>query len=188
MTKLYQQPFNKIVKDLKTLQGLTQFVETGTSNGSTVDWAKELFTKITTIEIVPETYYATKQRLSDTHINFLLGDSRIVLPTIDLTIPTLFWLDAHAGGGKFSLDDNCPLLDELEFITSFPAEHAMLIDDINAFCFPLAKPFDYTKWPTLNEIFDLIGSKYTIMIKNNVMIAVPHKYTVQVRQQLSLYE
>lgn len=58
----------------------------------------------------------------DSKINFLFGDSKIILKNLISTLkgPIIFWLDAHwSGGDTYGYKDECPLLDEIKIINSY---------------------------------------------------------------------
>lgn len=173
MTKIYDSFLSQIIEKIIDEKNIDQFVETGTYTGKSLSWISQRFQKVYTIEINEQYYTQTKENFKNTNINFLLGDSRDCLRSINLNNPSVFWLDAHSGGGVFSNDEDCPLVDELKIIIESKRDHFILIDDAYAFMFPLSHPYNYKKWPTLNDIFDIIGSNYTIFIKNDVIIAIP---------------
>jgi hypothetical protein len=77
---------------------IPNFVETGTYQGGTAEWATRHFEKVLTIEGQKKIYEATSARLSSIpNLTCLLGDSRDVFKETcaGLDGPTLFWLDSH---------------------------------------------------------------------------------------------
>lgn len=172
MSKIHKGILRKISEYISENKS-RNFVETGTYNGSSLSWASSTFDTVSTIEVNEQFFLETKSKFNQKNITFYLGDSRHIIKTLNLNNPTIFWLDAHSGGGNFSKIDDCPLLDELSFIARSHINHYIIIDDVYAFCFPLSKPFDWQKWPSLNDIFDIIGEKYLIIIKDNFLLAVP---------------
>ena len=130
------------------------------------------------------------------NVEFVLGNSAVELGRIcsRLAEPALFWLDAHAGAGFFGADDNCPLLAELEAcLVKAPANHCILIDDARAFVAPPPPPFDYRKWPSLDEIIAMVLRRggYHVAVISDVIAVVPvalrevvAQYTFQVRPKI----
>lgn len=188
MTKISNDFLTTIVDNIIKKSKVEQFVETGTYHGNSIPWALDRFKKIHTIEIREDYHTNVKEKYKNTDVNFLLGDSRECLSKINLSTPTIFWLDAHAGGGKFSEIDDCPLIEELKIIVQSGQNHFILIDDAYAFCYPLSTPYDYKCWPTLNDIFDILGRKFYIVLKNDILICVPYTDKEAYQQIFSKHE
>jgi hypothetical protein len=95
------------------------------------------FDTLYTIEIKPEFYYHTKSKYIGNKINFLLGDSSLLLEdmTKNISKPTIFFLDGHWSAentGRGAKD--CPLYEELNHINnSFKEEAIVIIDDFRLF-------------------------------------------------------
>ena len=124
------------------------FIETGTYNGETIFSMVPLFNKLYTIEISEKYYTNTKNYYFsnnllennssyDKKINFLLGDSSIVLQYIlpIITDKCIFFLDGH-----WSSDDtgrgekDCPLIEEITHINNLCKTDAIIIiDDFRLF-------------------------------------------------------
>ena len=124
------------------------FIETGTYNGETIFSMEPLFNKLYTIEISEKYYTNTKNYYFsnnllennssyDKKINFLLGDSSIVLQYIlpIITDKCIFFLDGH-----WSSDDtgrgekDCPLIEEITHINNLCKTDAIIIiDDFRLF-------------------------------------------------------
>lgn len=177
MGRITNDPICSIAEVIISEQSLSHYIETGTYKGNSLWWALTHFTSIVTIEINKEYQDIAKSLYYDDRIKFILGDSRNSLSQEDLSTPSLIWLDAHSGGGNYDIEDNCPLIEELNIIMDSPIDHYIMIDDARAFCWPLASPFDYTKWPSLNDIFSTVSSRYWIgYIKDTfVLIPLQHK-------------
>lgn len=113
------------------------FVETGTSDGGTVENLAKDFNQLHTVEIAPSIFNRSKDRLKDyTNIKFWLGDSTVVLPEIlaETEGNLLFWLDGHFCGdpeGRGVKDT--PIIDELRLILADKRPHVILIDDARLF-------------------------------------------------------
>jgi len=180
MGAIHQSPWADLARELAKDGGLEAFVETGTFLGYAMPWASRTFRKVWTIEINAK--YVEQAQIANRslgNVTFVHGDSASALPGIvkQLDCPTLFWLDAHAGGGSYGSEDNCPLAQELETIFSSPFEHCVLIDDARAFLAPPPPPFNYRKWPTLEDIFAVVLKRggYNVVTINDVLIIVPEK-------------
>jgi hypothetical protein len=163
----------KIISEYIATNKTKNFVETGTYHGSSLDWAAETFENVSTIEINEKFFIDVQHNFRQPNIKFYLGDSRNILRSLAIAESTLFWLDAHSGGGNFGDTDDCPLLDELEYIANLKNKQYIIIDDVYAFCFPLPAPFEWKKWPSLNDIFKILNQKFCIMIKDNFLLAIP---------------
>jgi hypothetical protein len=149
-----------IAKTLAKRFQLNTFFETGTFEGGTTEWAIAHFERVITVEASAELFAAATHRLAR-HENLTrhLGDSRLVLRDLLPTLPpTLFWLDAHwSGGPTAGVDDECPLLGELELIRPYGSAHFVLIDDARLFLEPPPRPHKMEQWPTLDQIIQSFG-------------------------------
>lgn len=119
--------------------GLETFVETGTNDGRSVEFARHIFKEVYSIELHAERYeYCKNKFLGVNNVHLYQGDSEILLPQIVKNLPNeriLFWLDAHLGS-----DDPGPLSSakhkfsghyELEYLLNRKLTHSViLVDDI----------------------------------------------------------
>ncbi|OGQ94630.1 MAG: hypothetical protein A2521_06310 [Deltaproteobacteria bacterium RIFOXYD12_FULL_57_12] len=180
MGSIHQLPLAKLAENLSVQLGIQDFVETGTYLGGSLEWGSRTFERVTTIELRQDYHAAARARLTHlTNVDFRLGDSALELKSVCETIkgPTLFWLDAHAGAGFFGQDDICPLLTELEIITCRKKDDVIFVDDVRAFLAPPPPPFDYSKWPTLDEVMRVVlrrNTTHTVVI-NDTLIIAPRK-------------
>lgn len=113
------------------------FIETGTFNGDTIFALEPYFNKLYTIEF-SETYYNnTKNKYSGSKINFILGDSSIVLESLlpNITDKCIFFLDGHFSGGDTGQSNkDCPLYEEITHIHNLCTNDAIIIiDDFRLF-------------------------------------------------------
>src|SRR5882757_8097380 len=118
---IHVNPLATLGYSLAQAGGLRSFVETGTFQGASLPWASQVFEKVWTIEINEEYQAAAKQAVGPLpNVTFLLGNSKDHIARLckEIDGPALFWLDAHAGAGFFGPNENCPLLEELEAVTS----------------------------------------------------------------------
>ena len=178
MGSIHVEPLASLSYSLAQAGGLRRFVETGTYLGASLPWASKNFERVWTVEINPA--YQRQAILTVgplPNVTFLLGNSRDHIDKICTEIdgPALFWLDAHAGAGFFGPNENCPLLDELKAVLASNQPHCILVDDARAFVAPPPPPFDYRKWPALDEVMRVVLTKpgYHVSIINDVLIAVP---------------
>lgn len=136
------------LREIKNLNGINVFVETGTYRGDTVNHFKNDFKKIYSVEVGSEFANSAKQRFAGyPNVEIVEGDSAQVLPSIinKLAEPALFWLDAHCSEGDTARGtDYSPIISELKIILSSPLNHAVMIDD--------ARLFNGVNYPTLGAI------------------------------------
>ena len=152
---------------------LSTLVETGTYFGSMVEAMKRQFSRVYSIEFSEELYQKAKQRFADdANVTLLQGDSAVRLKEIvaDLSVPALFWLDAHYSGGVTARADlDTPIVEEIRTILSSAHDHVLVIDD--ARCFTGAD--DY---PTVEHVCAQIRAlkpTYTAYVKHDAIIAEP---------------
>jgi hypothetical protein len=131
----YQQKFN-----------LECFVETGTFMGDTVEQMRKHFELLYSIELADALAAKAQQRFEHIpNVHILHGDSgeKIKEILLQLSKPTLFWLDGHYSG-EFTVGDefiktakaeiNTPILNELAAILKNGLENnVILIDDARLF-------------------------------------------------------
>ncbi len=154
-----------VLKQLARQHGLTVFVETGTFDGDMVDALKGCFSRIYSIELSPRLHERAKMWFrSRSHIRLLQGDSATILSSLveTLTVPALFWLDAHYSAGNTARGEvDTPILAELAHILDAPdLGHVIVIDDARAFGRDPA-------YPTLDDLCDFIRAR-----RKNVQITV----------------
>ncbi len=181
MGSIHLSPLADLARELARAGDIRDFVETGTYMGGALGWAARSFERVWTVEINPEFQGQAKaNNAGASNINFMLGDSASELPKIvgELKGPALFWLDAHAGAGYFADHDICPLVDELATVLASPFEHCILVDDARAFLAPPPPPFDYRKWPTLEQIYAALAKRpgYNVVTIADVLIIVPERH------------
>lgn len=187
MGAIHLSPLADLARELARAGGLRDFVETGTYVGSALPWASRMFERVTTVELNPQFQAQAKANNAGlANVTYLLGDSASELPRIvaELKGPALFWLDAHAGAGYFADTDICPLVQELETVLVAPHQHCIIVDDARAFLAPPPPPFDYRKWPSLDQIFAAIAKRpgYNVVTIADVLIIVPERHRHLVAQ------
>lgn len=169
------------INDIKTKFNLKTFFETGTLYGDTVDYYKNTFEQLFTVEIDKDLATSAIQRFKSTsNINVYWGSSvqglKDLLPTISTNI--LFWLDAHFPGAdahKVSYDaekdqdTRLPLEKELHTILELRPENkdVIIIDDLWLY---EDGPFE---WGSFDNHMKSIGSTVTresLGVKNSDFI------------------
>ncbi len=155
MGAVHAPPLRDLALLLARQFGIKDFIETGTFMGRVLEWAAVSFERVVTIEVRPDFLAGARAKWGHlANVEFILGDSAQALAEVckKLKGPGLFWLDAHMGAGFYSTEEYCPLLEEIKRINASPFDHCLLIDDARAFIAPPPAPFDYRKWPSLDEI------------------------------------
>jgi hypothetical protein len=167
---------------------LREFIETGTFQGGTADWASRHFGHVITMDLPGPWYETAKAALaSRPNVNLLCGDSRKLLyGIIDSLPPAIFWLDAHWMGSGPMADLECPLLGEIAAINRSLLPNVLLCDDARYFCTPPPLPHRPEQWPSLNEVVEALandGKRYVILFED-VLIAVPAEWRTWLTQYL----
>lgn len=116
---------------------ITCFIETGTCKGDTIEYVKNDFKKIYSIELSKTfTEEAIFRFQNDSHVKIIPGDSAIELPKLlqNISEPCFFWLDGHYSYGDTAKGDKeSPILEEIKPILTSPHNHIILIDDARLF-------------------------------------------------------
>jgi hypothetical protein len=135
----------QIIDMLRKEHNLKVMLETGTFMGDTVEYFREKFNRIISIELSEELATKAKARFAgDMKINILQGDSSLILAKLlkDIQEPVLFWLDGHYSSEFFIGDEfiktakgenNTPILKELDIIFQSGLPFLILIDDARLF-------------------------------------------------------
>jgi hypothetical protein len=136
------------------------FVETGTSEGNTIFSVESLFDHVYTIEIEENILNETKKYYKGNKINFILGDSILVLQNLipTLTTNTIFYLDAHFIPSNTTLGlKKVPILEEVYIISQKCKYDAVII--INNFrMFGTNYKEDWTDI-TLEKVLELTNNR-----------------------------
>ena len=127
-----------VIKEYANKYNTSIFIETGTYFGDTLDYCKNIFNKLISIELDAILYKNAKNKFADENkIVIYPGDSGQVIKNILSAIsePCLFWLDGHYSEGITAKGElNTPILNELKHIFDHPIkDHVILIDDARCF-------------------------------------------------------
>jgi hypothetical protein len=161
---------------------VTIFIETGTYEGQTTDWAAKQFANVITIENSEHYYTLASIRFRETtNVTVIRGDSAAdlvkVVKSVGSDPPTyaIFWLDAHwCGGETAGAEFKVPLIDELRALQSTEVIPLILIDDARYFLAPPLSP-DSGSWPSLQQVLDAMPSHYYVVVIHDIIIAVPER-------------
>jgi hypothetical protein len=125
-----------MASDLRAAVGLRRAVETGTYRGDTARALATVFAAVVTIELSADVHRAATAALADVpSIRAVHGLSSQMLSDVrDPQTPTLFFLDGHwSGGTTAGIEDECPVLEELEALAGGHPDECLLIDDPRLF-------------------------------------------------------
>jgi len=174
----------------KKEMNLNTFVEGGTYIGGTAKKMSSIFEKVITIEKSDVMFNKAKENLNGReNIILLKGDTRYYLKEIlKENNNILFWLDSHwSGGDTYGKEDECPLIEELNFIFNFKKNYAILIDDARLFLSPPPLPHNYKKWPDIRDIIRLIPSNFDITILEDVIYVYPNSISDKYKNFIQIY-
>jgi hypothetical protein len=160
------------------------FIETGTYFGDTVDYFKNYFVNLITIELSPDLAKRASDRFkSYSNVSVINGDSSKELINILKFIdsPIVFWLDGHYSS-EFWIGENLiitakgekytPILEELTLISNhFVKNHVILIDDARLF----TGNDDYPKLSVIKEFVSTEMKSYFLTVKNDIIRILPKK-------------
>lgn len=176
-------PPTELLLQLARAGQINTFIEAGTFHGETASWAAGHFQQVITIEFSSTIYdHVSKKLAVIDNIQVLFGDSRSVLGDIvpQLTASALFWLDSHWSGGEtYGIDDECPILQELDIITRSAHPHLLVIDDARLFMAPPPRPHNIEQWPAIDKVIKALQTEarqYYIVIVDDVIVATPWEY------------
>ncbi len=174
------------LNDYKEKYGLDVLVETGTFMGDTVEYFKNSFKKIVSIELAEDLAKKAQKRFENNdNVKIIKGDSGEVLKDIvkEVNEPILFWLDGHYSSEFFIGNDyiktaktevNTPVEEELRTILACREDHVILIDD--------ARLFNGTDdYPTIDKVRKMVkksGKSYKVLVNNDIIRIAPHNKIV----------
>ncbi|OGH68376.1 MAG: hypothetical protein A3I29_04150 [Candidatus Magasanikbacteria bacterium RIFCSPLOWO2_02_FULL_44_11] len=128
----------KLVQEYGEKNAYKCLIETGTYLGNMIDFNKNNFSTIFSIELDAQLAKNAQERFKEfPYIKILQGDSGVVLSQLLPTInePVVFWLDAHYSAGITKRGDKeTPIVEELAGIFSnLKQKFVILIDDARVF-------------------------------------------------------
>ena len=139
-----------------------QWVETGTYRGTTTRFLSENFPSVHSIEPEPDLYRKASEKFADLNVRIYNGTSEEILPGL---LPKLsgdinFWLDGHYSGGiTFKGEQDCPVIEELEAISTNMSNFrsvAIMIDDVRCF---LPENLEKYHYPDISRLTDWAKEK-----------------------------
>lgn len=170
-----------ILNDYKKKYSLNVFVETGTFTGDTVEYLKNSFKKVVSIELAKDLANKAKIRFeNDDNVAIIEGDSGKVLKGIveEINEPILFWLDGHYSSEFFIGDEyfvtaksdlNTPVEEEIKTILLSRKDHVILIDDARLF-------IGLDDYPSISRIKRLVkryAKNYSVVISDDIIRITP---------------
>jgi len=171
----------EIIDSYRRKFNINCFIETGTFLGDTVDFFKDKFQTVYSIELSDDLAQRAKQRFNDQpNVKIIQGNSGEVLKSLirGFTRPGLFWLDGHYSSEFFFNDEyivtakgakNTPIEQELDILLESGQMHVILIDDARLFN-------DTNDYPSIKKIKQKIlekNSKYSVSISKDIIRIVP---------------
>ena len=162
---------------IASIYGTQIFVETGTFLGDTVDYFKDKFKQVISIELSEELALKAKNRfINQPNVRIISGDSGTLLKELINTFntPAIFWLDGHYSS-EFMIGDefirtakgetNTPVENELTTILKSQGNHIVMIDDARLFT-------GLDDYPSIGMIKRLVrkhGNGYQVKVENDII-------------------
>lgn len=158
------------------------FIETGTYMGDTVEYVKNQFSKIYSIELSRELAEKARQRFaSNNKIAIVQGDSAAQLANILQLVhaPCLLWLDGHYSSEFWVGDEyvvtakgekETPILEELRQVANHSIKnHVILIDDARLF----VGKSDYPHMKELRSFVAVNFPNHKFAVKKDIIRILP---------------
>lgn len=175
----------KTIIDLSKQYHCTEvFIETGTYMGDTVEYLKNDFKQLFSIELNEDlAVKAAKRFNSEPKIKIVQGDSATQLASLLSTInsPVSFWLDGHYSsefqlGNEYIVtgkgEKDTPVMEELIQISQHPIKnHVILIDDARLFN-------GHDDYPTKQQVSEFVKQhlpNHRFSIKKDIIRILPNK-------------
>lgn len=163
----------KIIRELSKEKGYNCLVETGTYKGIMVYYQFPFFEKIFSIELSKELHDSNLEKFKDfPNISLFHGNSGEVLNEIvaNLSMPSLFWLDAHYSEGKTAGNNmEVPIFKELETISKLSIDFSILIDDISSF----DGTHGYPTFEELKKMSTKLFKNHDFSVNSNIFFITP---------------
>lgn len=175
----------KTIIDLSKQYNCTEvFIETGTYMGDTVEFLKNDFKRLFSIELNEDLAAKAAKRFStESKIMIVQGDSATQLATLlsEISSPVAFWLDGHYSseyqvGDEYIVtgkgEKDTPVMEELIQISRHPVKnHVILIDDARLFN-------GHDDYPTKQQVSEFVKQKlpnHRFSIKKDIIRILPNK-------------
>ncbi len=180
-----------LVQFLSGILPLDTFVETGTYEGDSIDRVKPYFKRLYSIEL--SDFFAKKAASrfqGDSQVSILQGDAGVILPKLMSKLKeksVLFFLDSHwcDADSTAGITSQCSLTAELRAIGHLNEKSVIAIDDARLFLSPPGVPHDYSQWPDLDEIFQLmveLSKAHALLVLNDTILFFPAVLKPEVKQ------
>lgn len=169
---------------LRGLLNLQTFVEGGTYKGATAKLMSKNFEQVITIEKSQVMFNIARKNIIEKNVQLILGDTREHLQRIIVKHNNiLFWLDAHwSGGDTYGVEDECPILEEMQIIFAGNINCIILIDDARLFLAPPPPPHRIENWPSIREIAQVIPKEWELIEFQDVIYIFPFKYRRKIQE------
>ena len=161
----------QIVKEYLKKFSIDTFIETGTYEGLMALAIAPHVKWVYTVELDEKLHDFAKRNLKDIdNVCEYHGDSGELLPQIlsDISVPRLFWLDAHYSGGVTAKGEtNTPILKELEAILTAPYDQltVILIDDAREY----VGKNDYPTQGQLKDMIHKVHPDWVFEVKDDII-------------------
>src|SRR2546425_12807921 len=145
---------DSLLSMLQEVLHLRAFVETGTFEGESVQKALPFFEEIHSVDLSEIYFEKAVQRFEkEKNVHLYHDDSARFLKRIQHALKdkaVLYWLDAHwcYADETAGVTSQCPLLGELDAISTLGTESVLLIDDARLFLCPPPHPHEVKDWPS----------------------------------------
>ncbi len=167
-----------LIKGMQEKYRLGTLIETGTYKGDALEYLKNSFPKLISIELVDERFKAAVERFkNDPHIKLVHGDSGEKLAEVLSAIktPCMFWLDGHySGGNTIRAKKDTPIYEEMcAIFNNGIKNNIILIDDARLF---LGR-YDYPWLHDLKrEVDKLSKNSYKMSVEKDIIVLMPKEH------------
>lgn len=184
---------NRVVPDISKKRVVIEYyrklfepkvmVETGTFLGDTVEYFKNKFELVISIELSKDLAERAKKRFKDDkNVRIHQGDSSLLLPSLltELKNPILFWLDGHYSSEFFINEEfirtakgekNTPIENELDIIFHSGIDSIIMIDDARLF----TGKDDYPSLKEIEKKVKAFNINSTVFISTDIIHIIPNK-------------
>jgi hypothetical protein len=172
-----------ILMSYKDKFNINTFVETGTFLGDTVEFFKNKFKQVYSIELSTELAEKAARRFEkDPNVRIIQGDSGEILASVvkEIASPALFWLDGHYSSEFFVNDEyirtaraekDTPVMKELGILLNDDHQHIILIDDARLF----VGQDDYPSLRTIHRLVRQSKYSFNVFVNRDIINIIPNK-------------